>query len=382
MDLMRGVAAVAVVLGHVRGLFFVDLVDLRAPSIPLRAFYLLTGYGHQSVVVFFVLSGFFIGTSVLGSWSRGVWSWERYLLRRLTRLWVVLVPALLLTALLDLGGMHFLGVENVYGGKVHAPMIKLDDARETLSLPGFVGNVFFLQYICVRPYGTDSPLWSLGFEFWSYMLFPLSLAVLARSSPPGMRVRAAVAAAAIVAFGGRVFVRYFGIWLLGVAVSLVHGWMTDRRRLARVGRVVVGVGAACFAVVLTAARVSHTRPVFWDYAAGLVTATFLVILLGGARPAGAVYRRVATSLASFSYTLYVIHYPMIALASAALLGVERWQPSADHVAVATVLVLGVLLVSFGFSRITERHTDVVRLRAEAVVVRVRAWLGLRWAKRA
>ena len=59
-DWLRGLAAVAVLAGHVRGLFFVDFGDLVAPGPFARLAYMATGLGHQAVVVFFVLSGFFI----------------------------------------------------------------------------------------------------------------------------------------------------------------------------------------------------------------------------------------------------------------------------------------------------------------------------------
>lgn len=49
--------------------------------------------GHEAVMVFFVLSGFFIGTSVLESFRERRWSWRAYLINRLTRLQLVLVPA-------------------------------------------------------------------------------------------------------------------------------------------------------------------------------------------------------------------------------------------------------------------------------------------------
>src|SRR5437870_4126829 len=106
-DVVRGFAALTVVVGHIRGLFFANWVSLpsysRTPV--LNLFYFLTGLGRQAVMVFFVLSGFFIGWSVISSVRSGRWSWRGYLVRRLTRLGIVLVPALLLTALWDLAGI-------------------------------------------------------------------------------------------------------------------------------------------------------------------------------------------------------------------------------------------------------------------------------------
>jgi hypothetical protein len=57
------------------------------------------GLGSQSVIVFFVLSGFFVGESVIKRWN--IFSYSDYLLAWFIRLWIVLVPALLLTLFLD-----------------------------------------------------------------------------------------------------------------------------------------------------------------------------------------------------------------------------------------------------------------------------------------
>lgn len=53
--------------------------------------------GYQAVMVFFVLSGYFISLSILKTIRKDMWCWIDYLIRRITRLWIVLIPALFLT---------------------------------------------------------------------------------------------------------------------------------------------------------------------------------------------------------------------------------------------------------------------------------------------
>ena len=55
--------------------------------------------GYTGVDVFFVLSGFLVGGAVMRAGP--AFDWRTYAIARLSRLWVVLVPALLLTAALD-----------------------------------------------------------------------------------------------------------------------------------------------------------------------------------------------------------------------------------------------------------------------------------------
>jgi peptidoglycan/LPS O-acetylase OafA/YrhL len=91
-DLLRGLAAFFVLFEHWRNLFFVDYPHITAYRLPFAVFYALASAGHQSVIVFFVLSGYFIGGTVFRSVERNQWAWSSYLLRRLVRLWTVLIP--------------------------------------------------------------------------------------------------------------------------------------------------------------------------------------------------------------------------------------------------------------------------------------------------
>jgi peptidoglycan/LPS O-acetylase OafA/YrhL len=109
LDMIRACAALAVMFDHLRGLFFVPIADVRNSGAVVKGLYFLTSLGHQAVIVFFVLSGYFVGSSVLRSVMRSHWSWRWYLNQRLTRLWIVLVPALLIGGALDLIGVSVFG---------------------------------------------------------------------------------------------------------------------------------------------------------------------------------------------------------------------------------------------------------------------------------
>ena len=52
LDLIRGVSAVAVLVYHLRGLFFVDYPFLADKSLLASALYAVTGYGHQAVIAY------------------------------------------------------------------------------------------------------------------------------------------------------------------------------------------------------------------------------------------------------------------------------------------------------------------------------------------
>jgi peptidoglycan/LPS O-acetylase OafA/YrhL len=67
LDLVRGLAAITVILVHVRLRSFVELGAL-APSQqswPVGMFFAATRLGQEAVLLFFVLSGFLVGGQII-----------------------------------------------------------------------------------------------------------------------------------------------------------------------------------------------------------------------------------------------------------------------------------------------------------------------------
>ena len=85
MDFFRTAAAVIVVVSHARDIVMTDY-DGRLLYAP---FYAATRLGHSGVVIFFVLSGFWISRSVIGRLESPHF-WRDYALDRLSRLLIVL----------------------------------------------------------------------------------------------------------------------------------------------------------------------------------------------------------------------------------------------------------------------------------------------------
>ena len=88
LDLLRCLAIVLVLCRHTKP--FPDSASNVLHGLTAAA----TRGGWVGVDVFFVLSGFLVGGSVITATKQGNWSGCRYILRRLTRLWIVIVPAL------------------------------------------------------------------------------------------------------------------------------------------------------------------------------------------------------------------------------------------------------------------------------------------------
>jgi len=173
LDLVRGVSALAVMLSHLRAFLLVDFGGVPAPGLFMKVFYFATGLGHQAVMVFFVLSGYFVGGSVLAGLRKESFRWGGYAAARLTRLWMVLLPALVLTLAADWVGQR--ANPGAYAGGLNHVFMSGPTPVEPAALGplAFLGNLFFVQTVAVPVYGSNGPLWSLANEFWYYLLFPL-----------------------------------------------------------------------------------------------------------------------------------------------------------------------------------------------------------------
>lgn len=183
--------------------------------------YVLTGAGHQAVIIFFVLSGYLISGSLYRMISAGRWSWRKYLTHRLVRLWIVLLPALLLGLALDGIALYLHQAPALYSGQVKNALDT--DLIGNFTTTRFFACLCFLQGIVIPGvFGSNSPLWSLANEFWYYVMFPLGLVALR----PFLHFKARMASAAlfllIAFFVGRQILSLFAVWLLGSALAALR----------------------------------------------------------------------------------------------------------------------------------------------------------------
>lgn len=359
-DLIRGLAALVVFLEHARNLFFVDYSQLPSHRLLFAIPYLVTGAGHQAVVVFFVLSGFFISGAVFRSLERGHWSWADYLTRRLVRLWVVLIPALLLCCFWDhLGGRLD---PALYSGKV-ANHIVNEDVRQYLTPSIFLGNLFFVHTILVPVFGSNGPLWSLAFEFWCYILFPLGLFTIRPGTSRSQRLLFAVLFLAVARFVRGAVLGSFPVWLIGTVLF----FMPPLRLSTSLGRRIRIFAAVIYAAIFFLLSGARSIPRIWsDYILAVFSFAFLWILLSASHRAEPRSPAVMAcrGLARFSYTLYTVHTPMLIFCVALVLGNTRWAPTPAHVLTALGIWAIVLAFTYGLASLTEFRTDFIRTRLE------------------
>ena len=216
IDFLRGSAATIVLFTHLFYACYGPYDPLIHSSIVYKVLYFIAGLGHAAVIVFFVVSGYLVGGGVVSSVQ---FQWKEYLIRRLGRLMVVLVPSLLLTGLWDFTGTAIAGVETYSGlmrdGVGSGPVNYTSDSFVVL-----LGNLVFLQTIFVETYGSNGPLWSLAYEFWYYIIFPAAWLCLRRKSVGNLVLVLTVVP--VLWLYNVTILHLFSIWLLGVLVYFVQ----------------------------------------------------------------------------------------------------------------------------------------------------------------
>jgi peptidoglycan/LPS O-acetylase OafA/YrhL len=189
LDLLRTLAALTVVLDHL-GLVFPQA------SLPVGR------WGHQAVLVFFVLSGYVISRSASRERNAG-----SFIVARLARLWPVLVPALVLTVACDAVGLSR-GDPAAYGLVPHDyPVVRIGATLAFLAE----------SWVSIQPF-SNLAVWSLCAEFWYYAVFAAWF-----FTPPG-RLRTVLVGAAVLLAGHKAIL-LTPIWFMGVALDR---WRTGR----------------------------------------------------------------------------------------------------------------------------------------------------------
>jgi len=353
LDIVRGVAALLVCVEHWRYLFFIDYPDLTSHRQLFFLPYAMCTLGHQAVVIFFVLSGYLVGGHVLRALNTKRWSWSTYLTQRAVRLWIVLIPALLLGGLLDLIALRLHLAPALYAGLVNNHVT--DNVAARLTWTALLGNMFFVQSILTPLFGSNGALWSLANEFWYYMLFPLGLLAIRGPYSIPKRFAMAIGFFAVSWFVGLGMVLTFSIWLLGVLLAVVP----VRRTSAAMRWTAVALYCPLF--VLSSSRFTPFKSLNPDYLLGILTFGLLWILLGAQEPSeGRWYVSPARKLARFSYTLYLVHTPMLMFLTALLPGESRWTPTPRHLATGFGVLLFVITLAYLVAMATEFRTAAVR----------------------
>lgn len=352
MDASRCLLAVVVAFGHLWALLIRDYE--HTTNVLVQGLYFLAGFAHSGVVLFFVLSGYWITKSVVGRADRK-WCWKSYLVDRLSRLLVVLVPTLLIGGALDFTAIALLDSPTHKG--LTDTFVLRADVWGNLSPLVLAGNAIFLQDILVPPFGSNGPLWSLAYEFWYYIWFPAALLSWRR------RVPSAALAAFALAFFVPALALGFLSWLCGSAVFYAERRLRRSDGGPQVRRRFVASSLAVLAIVLIWGRTGDYA--LEDPVLAMAFAVFLLTLLllnPRVLPAIVPFARYG---AQASFSLYAIHFPVMAFVAGALIDRTRLPPGIYGFSLVAVTLLMTVVLARRFAALTEAKTGLVRARVQA-----------------
>lgn len=300
MSLLRGIASLQVAAAHLRAEIYPGLRGLEEPGIAYMGLAFFTGFAHQAVMVFFLISGWLVGGSLLNKLGQPQ-ALRSYAIDRVTRLWTVLVPTL----------FTVLGIGLAIGAIAPEPA-GFGAAAGDFSAGAFVGNLLGVQTILVDNFGGNYPLWSLANETWYYIQFPLLVLVF---TGRGLRQRTACALllALTVAFLPFTITLYFGIWLLGAAFSRIR---VESSFVTRMLLLAVAVGVSVYYRLHGINDDIRLESFGQDLSCSLPVVILLATMYKPVNRQLSVLRQLGAFgkwVSEFSFTLYVLHVPMIKL---------------------------------------------------------------------
>ena len=333
LDCCRFLAAVFVVLSHFPQYGAVE--EGANPWLHL---------GRESVVVFFVLSGFVIAYTT----ERKNASLRAYCIARCTRIYSVALPLVLLA---------FAGAAFLVLMRFSTPAEFYQLAKVWLYLPMhllFMGELWTVS----EPPPLLAPYWSLGYEVWYYVLFGAMFYLRGR--------RRVLAVGALLLFVGPKLWLLLPVWVAGVAAYhwqkkhaiarplALAGWCATLALL--VAFKLSGLDVSLRMLVLDHWPFSFMQPKSADrFLADYLVATLVVLNFLCAKSADfSVLLRVERPirwLASYTFTLYLVH--ALVMKMWLIVYPHRQSDPLDVLSLAVVIISMTSLVA----QLTEHRKD-------------------------
>lgn len=279
------------------------LISHLGQKIDIFSFPLIDRFGQEGVIIFFLLSGFVIFASEANR-KDGL---GRYALRRILRIYPVLIAAMFISAMAAL-------IDGTF--------------YERFSIVDALGNLFAFQDhsgmkpgVSIEPFLGNSPLWSLSYEIVFYALFP---AVFAAWKAMPRLTSHFVGLLCCTAYAYYLFVpnhfglvlSYFLLWWVGACAAAF--FLSEHRERSTIlipaawllGMVLLSAiaffkhdysGLAAFPMLM----LRHFSVAFM-----LLVMAFLVPFRGFAAKLAPVSGAI-TFVSSITYGIYAFHYPIM-----------------------------------------------------------------------
>lgn len=343
LDVIRFLAAFAVMACHFRGAFFVEYSLLpQSSKNPITfSFFFITRLGFEAVLIFFVLSGMLVGGKAFIRIANGSFRVRDYIIDRCVRIMLPLIASLLL----------------------YLPISIYCDMQ--IPWVDWLGSLFSLQNIltgCVF-----ETLWTLSYEVWFYIIM-CGLAILLNKNIKINSIQNTIGVI-LLFLSMMVFTKlkitYLFIWFIG-AFALYKLPQRNRWILAScfvvsfILIVCLQLSSRSSSPVVKLLSFNHIREII-VLLFGLIFSIFLqhIIQYPPKKKIADIINKVGSKLAAFSYSLYLSHVPVLHFLE------KIGAPKSTNINLLSIglyiLWLSIAMgIAYGLYWISERNTSTVK----------------------
>ncbi len=179
LDGLRGMAALIVMIGHARA----QLWEGYSAGYKLHPelystidkitmyFFSVFKYGHEMVLLFFLISGFVIHYKYANVKQNIDLNYGRFILKRFKRIYPPFIFCLILAYIIDSIGRYY--NFSIYDNST--PYLNINNnVNSEISLNIFILNIFMLMTVYAPAFGSTGVTWSLMYEWWFYVIYPFT----------------------------------------------------------------------------------------------------------------------------------------------------------------------------------------------------------------
>jgi peptidoglycan/LPS O-acetylase OafA/YrhL len=328
MDGLRGFAALYVMVGHA-----IWLLALPTGAREGRegwewvqvALAFSFRYGHEMVMLFFVLSGFMIHLRLAEGNAKSIvdFDWRDYAQRRFWRIYPPFFFSLFSAAFWDYMG-RTINPAFYAGG---APQNDLAGAiiNPQYSFQAFISNIFFLQALNRIYFGTTWVVWSLNMEVEFYVMYAIVFV------PAYLRLGrrwafASMLALSLISLWNWELLSVFTYFLLwGLGAFLAELWASGRQYILLQKLIYLIPVPVSILMIVHGTLPPFVGDLLWSM-------IWVIVIWGLLVEKSALVQFVSKQIeffnivAPFSYTLFLIHLPFLICLSAIYLSVQTALP--------------------------------------------------------
>jgi len=340
-DAVRGFSAIIVLIAHLNQVFNIPIFGLN--GFCHLFFGILARY---AVICFFILSGFLITMSILKNITiNNRFDSLDFLKKRLIRIYPPYFFSLLLCVFIYYVVSYF----EMHGYNTFRTPDDLYLAREKFSLvPQTYYKAFFILHNIIEGYPSsinmNGPLWSISYEWWLYILAMFfSIWVKNKNYLIGL-VSFLIIMVYLFHTSNYSFIWFSTFWVLGAISAIIYS-----KKLKIKKNIIIPIIISLLTIVIVYLfndwKILIPRDDNITFSFQLLISVLLVLVFSFPLFRYNLFINIFKKTAKFSYTLYVIHFPIILISYSILHVFYQNQNNFTRLLVFLSLCIIIIIIS-------------------------------------